>query len=130
MWCSNHLEHGGCCPTHPVWPLDTYSKRKNVGPRSRDSYAYPGLNCSSNTPHIFYLHTEKTGGTAIECAVQPLVAQQRWTNLGHSTLSHLQHCRQRCGPPGASVVVISVRQPHMYYKSMWEYSRARCAPPL
>ena len=126
MWCSNHLEKGGCCPKWPVWPLDTYTKQKHVGPRGRDSFAYPGLNCSASTvPHVFYLHTEKTGGTAIECAVQSLVAQQRWTNMGHTTLSHLHHCRRRCGPPSRSVTVISVRQPHMYYKSMWEYSRAR-----
>ena len=102
MWCSVYASKGrGCCESN---------KCKHQS--------------AQMWPHVFFLHTEKTGGTSVECAVQQTLVQRGlWTNMGHATHDHLKTCTAKCGNT-RSIVVISVREPYKYYESLYYYTIA------
>merc|ERR1719469_1259663 len=53
----------------------------------------------SSRPHLLFLHTEKTGGSSVECATQHTFAKMGiWTNMGHTSRAHVDYCRARCSP--------------------------------
>ena len=80
--------------------------------------------CKSVAPRMFlYAHVEKTGGSAIECASQPLVRAGIWVNLGHTTTHYINSCYAVCPKP--SILIVSVRDPLQYYISMYHYTRRR-----
>ena len=81
------------------------------------------------TAHVLFLHTEKTGGSSVECATAgnaSLYAHGFWTNMGHTTRNDVAHCRERCKPHAmpsgarrAPLIVLSVREPYHYYRSLY-----------
>lgn len=75
-------------------------------------------------PHLLYLHVEKTGGSAIECATegQDLVNNGFFTNLGHTTLNVVQGCKNQCKHGNVSAkTVISIREPYQWWRSLYTY---------
>jgi len=92
--------------------------------------------CMSCSPaaRVLYLHTEKTGGTSVECATQrTLVAAGLWTNMGHAEMWAVQRCIAAC-PGRESIIVLSVREPYSYWRSVYRYAVRGVAtavhPPL
>ena len=91
---------------------------------------------AAGRPHLLYLHTEKTGGTSIECATaHTLVPLGAFSNMGHAHVGSVAHCRQRCTFGGVRPrVVVSVRDPYAFYRSLFVYAwacrnAAVCIPP-
>jgi hypothetical protein len=77
---------------------------------------------SSSRPAVLFAHVEKTGGSAVECAVAPLARAGSWVNLGHTTRAQVDACVAACEPREA--VVVGVRDPYAFYLSAYsEYMR-------
>lgn len=72
--------------------------------------------------HVLFLHTEKTGGSAVECASQPLVQAGLWTNMGHAGRPSVSACTAHC-PSSKTLLVLSVRNPYDYWTSLFKYGR-------
>eukprot|EP00966_Prymnesium_polylepis_P307343 7102264-Prymnesium_polylepis.1 len=73
---------------------------------------------------LLYIHTEKTGGSSIECAVQTTLERAGlWVNMGHNDAAHVQQCAAACSEM-QSLVVLSVREPYSYWASVYGYALA------
>lgn len=80
---------------------------------------------SSLQRHVLYLHIEKTGGSAIECATEgnPLGESGLWTNMGHTSKDAVQHCTLICMAGGINpFIVVSIREPYAWWRSNYRYS--------
>lgn len=79
--------------------------------------------CRSRCPGlqdaILYVHTYKTGGSALECSTNEQPGMERWINMGHTWNAALEFCQRRC--PG-SKTAISVRDPYTWWRSTYTYS--------
>lgn len=72
--------------------------------------------------HLLYLHTDKTGGSSLECATQNTFAEMGiWTNMGHTRTKKVNHCREHCSSRTTAQTVMSVRDPYSFWKSQYEY---------
>ena len=77
--------------------------------------------------HLLFLHTEKTGGSAIECATegQDMVTQGLLSNLGHATKARVDQCKASCVHFGVvPETVISIREPYSWWRSLYAYAWA------
>ena len=75
-------------------------------------------------PHLLYMHTEKTGGSTIECATegQDMVNQGVFTNLGHTNKVVVDGCKESCSHKGVlAQTVISIREPYSWWRSLYTY---------
>ena len=75
-------------------------------------------------PHLLYMHTEKTGGSSIECATQgqPLVRDLVFTNLGHTQAQMVERCKVQCVHDGVEAqTIITVREPFSWWRSLYRY---------
>lgn len=77
---------------------------------------------NNKRPHLFFLHTEKTGGSSIECATQRLEKNGLITNMGHTTYTMVQNCIPICYNGGLRPrLVISIRNPYSWWRSLYTY---------
>jgi len=77
------------------------------------------------TPHFLYLHIEKTGGSAIECAWQRSADEGLVSLLGHNANGAARYCAMRCAARGVPTSrLLTVRQPHDYWASLFRYAWA------
>ena len=67
-----------------------------------------GCHARERSVALYYLHIEKTGGSAIECATVELARRGILIPMGHTMHRHVLDCQVRCG---AAPVMISVRNP-------------------
>lgn len=124
------------------WPLVAVATRSQIGRRTtkhtpfctehwckkdscckRCSPANATRADGSARPHLMFLHTEKTGGSAVECAALPLVQLGLFSNLGHAIFSDVQLCAARCTFEGTvPQIVLSVREPYAYYRSLYTFA--------
>ena len=74
--------------------------------------------CKTNAVRLYFSHVQKTGGSAVECAVESLVRHGVLISLGHSSILALKHCRDRCGH---APLAVSVRDPYAYHESLYRY---------
>ena len=73
---------------------------------------------------LLHLHIEKTGGSAIECAVNQSEALGSLVLLlGHARQEQLDRCRTACTvyPGVAPQVVLVVREPYSWWRSSYLY---------
>ena len=71
---------------------------------------------------VLFLHTEKTGGSSVECATQrTLVPAGLWTNMGHTSMEAVQRCISAC-PRRETIIVLSVREPYAFWQSAYRYT--------
>ena len=75
--------------------------------------------------HLYFLHTEKTGGSAVECATVELARSGALIAMGHTQQQHVHYCQASCG---RAPVAISVRNPYSYYESEFKYIQAGSGP--
>lgn len=80
----------------------------------------PCQTADSHTPHMIYMHVEKTGGSAVECAWQQAARQGYVDLLGHSPAFEYETCASRCAVPTKKV--ITVREPYGYWASVYRYT--------
>ena len=66
-----------------------------------------------NKAHLLFLNTQKTGGSALECATEGNALSSRWTNMGHTTQEAVAACMSACTMGGrVPKVVVMVRDPY------------------
>ena len=66
-----------------------------------------------NKAHLLFLNTQKTGGSALECATEGSALASRWTNMGHTTQEAVAACMSACTFGGrAPKVLVMVRDPY------------------
>ena len=86
-----------------------------------------GASACARSAKLLYLHTEKTGGSSVECATQQtLVKAGLWVNLGHNSLANAQRCFESCSGQ-QSAIVLSVREPYSYWASVYDYAKSGVA---
>ena len=71
---------------------------------------------------LFFLHVEKTGGSAIECATVELARRGLLIAMGHTMHRHVKACQSRCGK---APVALSVRNP--VRAAQYSPAHTRCA---
>jgi len=85
----------------------------------------PALLRGQPRPHMLYLHTEKTGGSSIECATQGddnVLARGLFTNMGHTSVAAVDRCRRQCVHEGVPAqTIISIREPYAWWRSLYRY---------
>ena len=74
----------------------------------------------SATHHLLYMHTQHTGGDAIECGTQAWQAAGWWTNMGHTNRLQVDRCEARCGHSVHVCRVVSVRNPYDYWQAVYK----------
>lgn len=78
---------------------------------------------SQGSPHFMYMHTEKTGGSSIECALQQAAAAGNHDLLGHANADVREACAARCQRDGVPTrTLITVRNPYTYWQSVFRYT--------
>ena len=108
-FCSEHFMNNNACNKCHDWPavgqrVDRLANASNGGGGFKSA-------------HMLYLHTQKTGGSTLECATEGNPLSVRWTNMGHTNRLAVDSCIERCTfgkgtlPPK---VVVMVRDPYSF----------------
>lgn len=75
------------------------------------------------TPHVIFMHVEKTGGSSIECAWQQAQLAGHVSLLGHGSRNVYDTCHARCEAAGVpTLTMLAVREPYSYWASVYAYA--------
>lgn len=138
------LPHHSVAPPYPAAPMNSSFFKPWPGqPAAPSQFCtehWCGRGCCARCeqraqrPRVLFAHTEKTGGSAVECATVDLALQGAWLNMGHTTAGALRWCARKCAArpaptPQGIPLAISVRDPYTYYQSSYAYTRQAARDP-